>query len=201
MNNKKLVQKFNRQALKHEKHRRNEADNKWRRKVCGSAKGKTLEIAVGAGMNYAFLPRGSDYTGVDFSPAMLEAAAAGAKEYKINADFILSEIEHLSFPENTFDTILSTGTLCCYKDPVRVLNLLNTWCRHEGQILLLEHGLMNNKGLRWLQHYLNPLFLKLYGCHHDRDVSEIVETSKLQIVKHERAQLGSLYLFWTTPTK
>ncbi|GEK60293.1 class I SAM-dependent methyltransferase [Marinococcus halophilus] len=201
MQNEKLVQKFNRRAWKQEKQREEEASNKWRKRICGSVRGETLEIAVGAGMNYAFLPGDAAYTDVDFSPEMLKGAMAGAKEYRVNAEFILSEVETLSFPANRFDTILSTGSLCCYEDPIRVLNLLNKWCKNEGQILLLEHGLMNRKSFQWLQRQLNPFFFKAFGCHQDRDIIKLVEASRLHIVKYEQAQWGYLYLVWAKPAE
>ncbi|MED0661318.1 hypothetical protein [Bacillus smithii] len=63
-----LIQKFNKQAAKYAKKRKKQEQNKWRKQIFQSVKGKTLEVAVGAGMNFAFYPKDIEYIGVDFSP-------------------------------------------------------------------------------------------------------------------------------------
>lgn len=117
----KLVQKFDKQAAKYARKRKKQEQNKWRRQIFQFVRGKTLEVAVGAGMNFAFYPKDIEYIGVDFSPKMIDEAKEAAKIYGIKADFILSDVESLDFPENTFDTIVSAGSLCGYDNPVHVL--------------------------------------------------------------------------------
>jgi ubiquinone/menaquinone biosynthesis C-methylase UbiE len=124
MEKEQFIQKFNKQADKYAKQRKHQEKNKWRKKIFGSAWGKTLEVAVGAGMNFAFYPPTIEYIGVDFSPEMIEKAKEAANEYNIHAEFILSDVESLSFPDNFFDTIVSSGSLCGYKNPLKVLNFL-----------------------------------------------------------------------------
>ncbi|WP_188455504.1 class I SAM-dependent methyltransferase [Virgibacillus oceani] len=201
MEKERRIHLFDKQAAKYEKRRKRQSGNGWRRRMFGSVKGKTLEVAVGAGMNFNYFPKSIEYTGVDFSPAMLEKAKAAAKEYAIKSEFVLSEVENLSFPENTFDTIVSSGTLCSYEDPVKVLKLFNKWCKKDGKILLLEHGIVENAVLGWFQKRLNPFVLKRVGCHQDRDILEIVRRSSVEIVNCERELLGYLYMIWASPDK
>ncbi|WP_188456527.1 class I SAM-dependent methyltransferase [Virgibacillus oceani] len=63
------------------KQRKKQSGKKWREKIYASAKGKTLELAVGSGMNFAYFPKSIEYTGIDFSPIMLEmrGGSKGAK--------------------------------------------------------------------------------------------------------------------------
>jgi len=95
----KLVQKFDKQAAKYARKRKKQEQNKWRRQIFQFVRGKTLEVAVGAGMNFAFYPKDIEYTGVDFSPRMIDQAKEAAKIYGIKADFILSDVESLNFPK------------------------------------------------------------------------------------------------------
>ncbi|MGN7471941.1 hypothetical protein [Brevibacillus sp. SAFN-007a] len=44
-----LIQRFDKQAVKYSKKRLKQEQNKWRKKIFQSVKGKTLEVAVGAG--------------------------------------------------------------------------------------------------------------------------------------------------------
>lgn len=196
-----LIQKFNKQAAKYAKKRKKQEQNKWRKQIFQSVKGKTLEVAVGAGMNFAFYPKDIEYIGVDFSPQMIEQAKEAAREYGINAKFIISDVESLNFPENSFDTIVSSGSLCSDEDPIHVLNLFNQWCKEDGQILLMEHGLFSVPALAWLQKKLDNFAVKAIGCHQNRDILDIVKQSNLIINKHERAFLGYLYLIWANPQK
>ncbi|WP_099159077.1 class I SAM-dependent methyltransferase [Virgibacillus ndiopensis] len=201
MEKERLINLFDKQATKYEKRRKRQSENMWRRRIFRSVRGKTLEVAVGAGMNFGYFPKSIDYTGVDFSPAMLAKAKVAAKEQAIKSEFILSEVESLSFHENTFDTIVSSGTLCSYEDPVNVLNLFNKWCKDDGEILLFEHGLFENAALSWIQKRLNPLVHKRIGCHQDRDVLEIVRRSNVKVENYDRKLLGYLYMIWARPNK
>lgn len=145
-------------------------------------------------MNFAFYPKDIEYIAVDFSPKMIEQAEEAAKEYGIKAEFILADVESLNFPNNYFDTIVSSGTLCGYENPVHVLKLFNQWCKEEGQILLMEHGLFSVPALAWIQKKLDYFAVKAIGCHQNRDILDIVKQSNLIINKHERALFGYLNL-------
>lgn len=201
MDKERLIQTYDSQAKRYGKRRDKRSGEAWRAKLFRDVKGKTLELAVGAGMNFAFFPKSVEYTGVDISPGMLEQAKKSAKQNHVEADFILTAAESLDFPEETFDTIVSSGSLCGYEDPVHVLNLMNKWCKKDGQILLLEHGLCSSSALAWLQKKVDPLHVKLAGCHLDRDILQIVKDSDLLIDKCERALGGYLYLIWARPEK
>ncbi|CRK84765.1 class I SAM-dependent methyltransferase [Neobacillus massiliamazoniensis] len=201
MKKEQLIQKFNKQAAKYSKMSKKQGQNKWRKQIFQSVKGKTLEVAVGAGMNFSFYPKDIEYLGVDFSPKMIESAKESAKKYGVKANFIVSDVECLDFPDNSFDTIVSSGSFCVYKNPVHILNLFNKWCKEDGQILLLEHGLFSVPTLAWIQKKLDKLAVNTIGCHQNRDILEIVKQSNLIIKKHERGILGYLYLIWAKPQK
>ncbi|HEX7064664.1 MAG TPA: class I SAM-dependent methyltransferase [Bacillales bacterium] len=201
MEQEKRIRKFDKQAAKYAKKRNSQAANKWRRKLFNKASGHTLEVAIGAGMNFPYYSKSIKLTAVDFSPAMLKEARKGAAEHKIETDFILSAVEDLDFPSNSFDTIVSAGTLCTYEEPVRVLNLFNRWCKPDGQILLLEHGVTRFAPLAGLQKVLDPIAIKMIGCHQNRDIEKIVRRSDVRIEKIERAILGYLYLIWAKSQK
>lgn len=64
---------------------------------------------------------------------------------------------------------------------------------------MAEHGLSTNKPLAWLQYSLDPLMLKIVGCHQNRNISEIVQESDLQLFREERYLAGYLYLIWAQP--
>ena len=165
------------------------------------AQGKTLELGVGAGTNLALYPPEIELTAVDFSPVLLQSAENYAKAIERPVTFIQADVETLSFPENSFDTIVSTLTLCAYQDPVAVLKRFNEWCKPDGNILLFEHGLSSHSFLNWLLHRLDNWNLRAQGCHTNTDIHRVIQASEIDVQKIESAYFGTHYLIWAKPNK
>jgi ubiquinone/menaquinone biosynthesis C-methylase UbiE len=201
MNRADLIKKFDKQARWYEKRWMQQAQKEWRQKLLFSAGGNVLEVAVGAGANFSFYPPGVRITAIDFSPEMLKRAKNAADEYEIEVEFIQSDVETLTFPPNSFDTVVSTLSLCGYDDPVGVFNRFSRWCRKDGRILLMEHGLSSNPFLSFLQKALNPLAYRLVGCHQNRDMMNLIRSSDLVVEKMESHWAGVVHLVWAKPRK
>ncbi|MDF9844280.1 ubiquinone/menaquinone biosynthesis C-methylase UbiE [Paenibacillus sp. PastF-1] len=197
----KLIRIFDKQAARYDNQREDTQQTRWRRRLIGHARGEVLELAVGAGANFPFYPPGIQLTAADFSGAMLEKARQAAARYPINSTFICSDIEELSFPDHSFDTIVSTLSFCSYARPLPVLEQLSRWCRPGGQILLMEHGISANPALSLALRALNPLLYRIYGCHHTRDILGLVRESGLTINKVESHWQGMVHLIWASPQK
>ncbi|PTX63206.1 methyltransferase family protein [Melghirimyces profundicolus] len=201
MERRKLVQIFDRQASRYERMRKKGILASWRRRLLADARGEVLEVAVGAGANFAYYPLGvKKVTGVDFSPAMLEKAKEAASEVDLKVELLEADVEALTYPENSFDTIVSTLSLCGYEDPGRVLRSFASWCRPEGKILLLEHGLSSKKPVARLQEWIDPLNYRWVGCHQNRDILRLVNR-QLKVERVERRWLGMVSLIRAHPVK
>lgn len=137
----KLVRIFDKQAAQYDKRREDPKQRKWREKLIGSAAGEVLEIAVGAGANFPYYPSGVSITATDFSEGMLDKARKAAANYPLDIRFICSDTEELSFPEQSFDTVISTLSMCSYQNPMLVLRNMRRWCKPDGKLLLMEHGI------------------------------------------------------------
>ncbi|WP_440896982.1 class I SAM-dependent methyltransferase [Amphibacillus sp. Q70] len=199
MDRQSLIKKFDKQAKKYDKRRQNGHGNQFRQRIFREAKGKVLEVAIGSGLNFPFYNSNVELTGLDFSHEMLQKAQLAANEYPFQTTLIQKDVETVEFSDNSFDTIISSASLCAYQDPIDVLNKFQKWCKPEGKILMLEHGMSTNKFLSGLQKALNPLVFRVVGCHQDRDMNEIVEKSELKLIKVERYLAGYLYLIWAKP--
>jgi ubiquinone/menaquinone biosynthesis C-methylase UbiE len=197
----KIVSIFDKQATQYEKRREGQSQKQWRQKLLRDAEGEVLELAVGAGANFPFYSPGVKVTAVDFSTEMLKKARQAAKIYSLETEFILSDIQELEFAEHSFDTIVSTLSFCCYENPLEVLDKLNRWCRPEGKILLLEHGISSNKTISTVQKVLDPLLFRIIGCHHSRDILDLLRKSGLSINKVESYRFDTVKLIWTKPVK
>ncbi|MFC3420386.1 class I SAM-dependent methyltransferase [Salinicoccus hispanicus] len=200
MTGRSLIKKFDRQAKRYDKRRNSDSTRKYRQRIFPEARGKVLEVAVGAGSNYSFYDDDIELTGIDFSPEMLKAARAAANDYAFTSSFLEGDVETMQFEENSFDTIVSSLSFCAYQDPVAVLNQFRKWCRPAGRILMMEHGLSTNRVLSKMQRIADSLSLKVVGCHQNRHITDIVQQSDLVLVKEERYLAGCLYLLWVNPS-
>jgi SAM-dependent methyltransferase len=196
----KLIGLFNERGRRLKQNRRIIGSG-FRERLLVEAKGKTLEVAVGAGANFGFYPKTVDLVAVDFSPVLLKIAAESAKVHDLKVSFLESDVESLSFGENTFDTIVSTLTLCAYEDPLQVLHNFNRWCKADGKILLFEHGIGSNQLLNWLLNKADNWNLNHNGCHLNLDLQKLLSESGLIIETMQRAILGAVYLIKARPGK
>jgi len=199
MDRQTLIRKFDKQAKKYNQRRENYHAYKFRQRIFQEANGKVLEVSIGAGLNFPHYNKNIELTGIDFSYEMLRMARKAAKNYSFKTTFIQEDVESIELNPYSFDTIVSSGSLCAFQNPVHVLNNFQKWCKPEGKILLLEHGICTNNTLGWMQKLLNPFMLKLTGCHQDRNITDIVKKSNLKIIREERYFSGYLYLIWAKP--
>lgn len=199
MEKQKLIRIFDKQATQYEKKREDAKQKRWRQHLLSHANGEVLELAVGAGANFPFYPPEVKVTATDFSEAMLEKAKRAAKHHRIDGDFICSDIEEMNFSDQSFDTIVSTLSFCSYDNPLMVLDKINRWCKPNGQILFMEHGISSNLAVSAVQKALNPLLYRVYGCHHTRDIVGLVRESGIKIDKVESYWLNMVHLIWAKP--
>ncbi|MBB6734099.1 class I SAM-dependent methyltransferase [Cohnella zeiphila] len=201
MNHERLIRKFDKQAKIYEARRKRRSEGMWREKLIRTARGDVLEVGVGAGANFPFYSREVQVTAVDFSPAMLEKAREAASDSGIRAEFKLRDTESLSFPDDSFDTVVSTLTLCGYENPLAVLRSMRKWCRPEGRILLMEHGIGSNRLIGLLQSAMNPLFRQVVGCHLNRDMMGFIRESGIRVNRAEHYLGNAVHLVWANPNK
>lgn len=195
------VRLFDRQARQYENKREGKTQQQWRQNLLNQADGEILELSVGAGANFPFYQPHVKITAVDFSPEMLSKAKRAASHHSLNADFILSDIEELEFKDHSFDTIVSTLSFCSYENPLRVLHKLSRWCKPEGNILLMEHGISSNFVASTVQKVLDPLLYRTIGCHHTRDMLGLISQTELTVQRVESYWLNMIHLIWAKPGK
>lgn len=200
MEKERLVQVFDKQADMWERRRKQRSvDTKWRQQLLKSAKGEILEVAVGAGGNFQFYKSAAKVTALDFSPMMINKAKHAAQEHRIEAEFHVGDIENVDLPAKSFDTVVSTLSLCAYSNPLHVLRQMNHWCKDDGYVLLCEHGKSSFAPLNWALNIINPIQIRTAGCHLNRDIIGLLSRSPLRIERMESHFLGMVHLIWARP--
>jgi ubiquinone/menaquinone biosynthesis C-methylase UbiE len=103
-------------------------------------KGRLLEIGPGPGYIAIELSKLGNFqiTGLDISEAMIEIAKRNAKEANAEVEFRLGDAANMPLEDNTFDFIVSSGSLHHWKDPVRVFNEMHRTLKTKGKALVCD---------------------------------------------------------------
>ncbi|MFW6199185.1 MAG: class I SAM-dependent methyltransferase [Gemmatimonadota bacterium] len=170
-----------------------------RRRLFGKARGRTLDVASGLGMNLRYVPDAVQYVGVDLSPEMLARARERFSDRDPPPDFRRMDAAELEFADDSFHTVISSLSTCTFPDPVKVLQEMGRVCRPEGRILLLEHGRSDVGLLAGFQHWRADAHYEKHGCRWDQDPLEVVAQAGLPIRAHRSSLLGVLDAIETGP--
>lgn len=153
----------------------------WRRELLENLEGEILEVGVGTGINLAYYPPDAHVTAIDFSPKMLAKAIPKMKEARANITLMEMDAEQMSFPDNTFDTIVSTCVFCSVPDPVKGLQEIRRVVKREGKILMLEHMRSESTVGGRLLDLINPLTVRFSAVNVNRKTIENIEKAGLKI--------------------
>jgi ubiquinone/menaquinone biosynthesis C-methylase UbiE len=163
-----------------------------RRRLFGKARGRTLDVACGLGLNLRYLPEAVDYVGVDLSPEMLARARARFAERDPTPAFLRMDASSLEFDDDAFDTVISSLSTCTFPDPDAVLREMGRVCRPDGRILLLEHGRSSVEMLARFQDWRAEAHYEKHGCRWAQDPLEVVAEAGLPVRTHRTSLLGVL---------
>jgi len=158
--------------------------------VCSQAEGEVLEIAVGTGRNLPYYPDGVRLSGVELSPAMLEIARTRAREVGREIDLRVGDAQALEFPDESFDSVVCTLSLCTIPDDRAAVAEVRRVLRPGGRFLLLEHVRSPLLPIRTAERLLEPLMLRFEADHLTREPLEHLRAEGFAIERLERSKLG-----------
>lgn len=150
---------------------------KYRQEVLAEVNGEVLEIGFGTGLN---LPNYPDtvkkITTIDANPGMKALAQKRINASTIVVDNKVLNGESLPMPDNTFDSVVSTWTLCSIAKVDKALQEIHRVLKPGGRFFFIEHGLSNEPKIQVWQHRLTPLQKIIAdGCHLDRSIKQLIE--------------------------
>lgn len=161
-----------------------------RREVCSRARGRTLELAIGTGLNLPFYPDGVQLTGVDLSPAMLAVAERRARELGVDAELSVGDAHSLEFPDDRFDTVVSTLFFSSVPDPRRAATEVLRILKPGGRLLLLDHVRSPILAVRLVERLLAPPLRRFSGCDLLRDPLDYLGAVGFVVEGCRRSRLG-----------
>ena len=173
------------------------------RAALGAAlRGSVLEVAIGSGRNLRFYGEAvTNVVGVDLSAGMLAEARRAAAEAGRPVALARMDAERLAFADATFDTVVTSLSLCTVADPARALGEMARVCKPDGRIVLLEHVRSPVPPLAWLQRLLAPLQVRAMGCHLDRETIALVRDLGFTVLSERRRFFGVFRLVVVAPPR
>ncbi len=151
------------------------------------ASGRVLEIGIGSGLNIPFYSADIDaLCGIDPSGTLLKMARKRGAAARFPVELIEVSGERLPMEGETFDTVVTTWTLCTIPDPLKALHEVRRVLKPEGRVIFIEHGRSPDaRVLRW-QNGLNPLWSRLAGgCNLNRGIDGLIRAVGLEIAQLE----------------
>lgn len=149
---------------------------KLRASVLAGVTGDVLEIGFGTGLNLPHYPPAvRRLTAVDANPGMSRKARRRIAESAIAVEHRVLDCERLPIADESFDSAVSSWTLCSITDVGQALREIRRVLRPGGRFFFLEHGLSNEPKVQRWQHRLTPLQKIIGGgCHLNRNFRELI---------------------------
>ena len=166
----------------------------FKRNLFGKARGKTLLVAAGTGIDFKYFPEDIELTAIDFSPVMLEHARENAHECPAPLTLEEADVTELEFPDRHFDTVVTSCTFCSVPDPIRGLQELRRVLKDDGAMLMFEHVRPSNFYLGFVMDVMNPLVRKV-GPDINRRTADNVRAAGFRLTREYNVYLDMVKLF------
>ncbi|GAB3658932.1 class I SAM-dependent methyltransferase [Glycomyces tarimensis] len=160
--------------------------------IAGRASGRTLEVAIGTGLNLEHYPKGLRLTGIDLSPRMLDIARRRARTLGIDAELRVGDAQRLEFDDASFDTVTCTFSLCGVPDDAEGVAEMVRVLRPGGRLLLADHVIGGPLWLRAAQRLIELGSVPFEGEHFRRRPLRHVEAAGLPLEEHDRFKKGMI---------
>lgn len=161
-------------------------DSEDRRRLWQQATGdRVLEIGVGTGRDMDLYPDDGSVTGVDISETMLEAAGRRAEDLGLDVDLERMDVRDLAFDDGTFDTVISTVTLCCCPDVEEAIAEVRRVLAPDGQFAMLENVRADARPVAKFQDLTAPLAERFGGGYFYRDTPALVREQGFTLAERE----------------
>lgn len=154
-----------------------------REQVCAGLTGEVIEIGFGSGHNVAHYPDAvTSVVAVEPSDVAWRLAAerVAASPIPVRRGGLDGQV--LAFEDGTFDSALSTWTLCTVPDVAAALMELRRVLKSGGVLHFLEHGWAPDPSVQRWQSRLEPLQKRLAGgCHLTREFLPLLTSAGFQL--------------------
>lgn len=160
-----------------------------RRELLALAEGRVLEIGAGTGLNLPYYGSSVDEL-VLAEPIEPMARVLERRVARLGrpAQVHRAPAEALPFPDDSFDTVVSTLVLCTVADEPLALTEIARVLRPGGQLLFIEHLRSDSeRWAHWQDRLERPWEAFAGGCRCNRRTLDLMARSPLRVEEPARA--------------
>ena len=162
---------------------------KYRRRALEPAVGETLEIGFGTGLNLLYYPASvTRLTVIDSENMLTQLVDRRIAECPIPVTKMQLDAQgRLPFDDQTFDSVVTTLTLCSIENTAPALAEIRRVLKPGGKFVFWEHGRSDDRKTADWQDRFNPLQRVIgVGCNMNRKIDDLITASGFEITKLER---------------
>jgi ubiquinone/menaquinone biosynthesis C-methylase UbiE len=161
--------------------------SEYRQQVLAEVSGEILEIGFGTGLNLNYYPQNiQNITVIDRNEGMNKFAKGRIQSSPINVNFQILDAEKLPNLDNTFDSVVSTWTLCSIAKVEQAIAEIYRVLKPGGKFFFIEHGLSQEAKIQNWQNFLNPIQnLVGDGCNLNRNIKQLIANDFKNITTEE----------------
>ena len=150
---------------------------RYRRALLADVTGDVLEIGFGSGLNLEHYPEAVNrLTVVEPNPGMAAIAQKRIAASPFPVEVQLLSSEALPMADHSFDSVVSSWTLCSIPDIDQALQEIYRVLKPDGRFFFLEHGRSPELSVQIWQDRLTPVQKAIAdGCRLNRPMQTLVE--------------------------
>lgn len=162
-----------------------------RRKALAGVAGDVLEVGFGSGHNLPCYPSAvKRVVAVDPSEQSARLARKRIAASPFAVEYRPLEGEKIDAPDASFDSVVSTFTLCTIPDPATALSQMRRVLKPGGRLFFVEHGRSPDLAVQRWQDRLNGFQrFACGGCNMNRDIERLVRAAGFDFDEIEKYYL------------
>jgi ubiquinone/menaquinone biosynthesis C-methylase UbiE len=147
------------------------------------SRGRVVEIGAGTGRNLDYYgPAAEELVLTEPEEPMVRRLRGHVADKGVAAEVVQASAESLPFPDDSFDTAVSTLALCTVRHPDRAIAEVGRVLRPGGELLFIEHVRSEEPGLARWQDRLAPLWRRVgHGCNCNRPTADLIRRAGFDI--------------------
>lgn len=152
---------------------------------------KVLEVGVGSGLTFDYLPSGMNYVGIDISKKMLSVASSKLPLKNKTIELKVMNAERLKFADNTFDLVLAPSVLSAMNKPLKGLEEIIRVTKPGGRIAVIVNLRKKDSLKSDFVKAFDPLTRKFLGFRLDLYMDDLRQFKNVKMI--EQKEVNNLF--------